>query len=92
LRTALCRSNPTQNAQVVQHGDLRQPSNKLLIEIGLRTCGSTQIDDSLNRRGWAWPGHPRDAAQALPVSVDARHKAGQDDLAETESSDCNSEH
>jgi hypothetical protein len=65
---------------------------QLLIEIGLRTCGSTQIDDSLNRRGWAWPGHPRDAAQALPVSVDARHKAGQDDLAETESSDCNSEH
>src|SRR5208283_4797500 len=24
----------------------------------------------------AWPGHPRDAAHALPASVDARHKAG----------------
>jgi len=52
------------------------------------TSAQTQTDDSLNRRGRAWPGHPRAAAHALRVSVDARHKAGQDDYAETESSEC----
>ena len=40
----------------------------------------TQTDDSINRLDRAWPCHPREAAQALPVFVDARHKAGQDDL------------
>src|SRR5271163_4436390 len=48
----------------------------------------TRTDYSPNRLGRAWPGHPRTVAHALPVSVDARHKAGQDDYAETESSEC----
>ncbi len=30
--------------------------------------------------GRAWPGHPRFAANALPVSVDAQHKAGHERL------------
>ena len=37
----------------------------------------TQTDDTLNRRGRAWLGHPRAGAHSLTVSVDAGHKAGQ---------------
>jgi hypothetical protein len=33
-------------------------------------------------------GHPRAAAPALPVSVDARHKAGQEIPLQAESSEC----
>jgi hypothetical protein len=40
------------------------------------------------RQPWAWLGHPRAAAHALPVSVDARPKAGQDDQTKGESSEC----
>jgi hypothetical protein len=34
----------------------------------------------IHRHGRACPGHPRDAAQAVPVSVDARIKSGHDEI------------
>jgi hypothetical protein len=37
---------------------------------------------------WVLPRHPRAAAHGVPVSVDARYEAGQDDYAEGESSEC----
>jgi len=77
------------NAILMAHG-IDPPSRVRIVGETSRTewnqCHALVHKNSTGQP-WARPGHPQTTANGLPISVDARHKAGHDGEADHETSE-----